>query len=120
MKKEAEDYKVYLKKNLPARLHYGSKDDTYSRVGDILLLTDAPKVFHFSKRKPSPGTHGYDPAEVKDMHATFYAWGPAFKKNKKIQTFQNIHIYPVVAEILGLEYYHRIDGNKKLAKEILQ
>lgn len=120
LKREANGYKVYHKRNMPVRLHYGAKDDTYNRVGDILLLTEAPKVFHFSTRRPSLGAHGYDPAAVKDMHATFYAWGPAFKKETKVKAFQNIHVYPVVTEILGLKYNHKIDGNKKLARVVLQ
>ena len=121
LKKEAKgNYKVYHKKNMPAHLHYGAKDDAYGRVGDILLLTDAPKVFHFSARKPSPGAHGYDPLAVKDMHATFYAWGPAFQKGLKIPPFQNIQIYPVITKILGLEYNHKIDGTKELVKEVLK
>lgn len=120
LKKEAEgNYRVYLKKQLPRHLHYGAKDDTYNRIGDILLLADEPKVFHFSSRKPSPGAHGYDPEKFKDMHATFYAWGPAFKKGVKLPSVKNIHVYPLITEILGLKYTHKIDGDKRLAEEVL-
>ncbi|GAA4445442.1 ectonucleotide pyrophosphatase/phosphodiesterase [Pontibacter saemangeumensis] len=120
LKKEAEGYQVYRKKNMPKHLHYGAKEDAYNRVGDILLLSEAPRVFHFSSRKPAPGAHGYDPATVKDMHATFYAWGPAFRKGTKIPSFRNIHVYPVVAEILGLKYHHQIDGKPILVKKVLK
>jgi predicted AlkP superfamily pyrophosphatase or phosphodiesterase len=119
LRKEAEGYKVYRKRNMPRHLHYGTEEDVYGRVGDILLLTEAPYVFHFSSRRPAPGTHGYDPAAVKDMHATFYAWGPAFKKGLRIPSFENIHVYPLVAELLGLKYRHKIDGSRKLVKEVL-
>ncbi|OKL41571.1 alkaline phosphatase family protein [Pontibacter flavimaris] len=121
LKKEAGGaYKVYTKKKLPKHLHYGKKDDKYNRVGDILLLTDAPKVFHFSSRKPSPGTHGYDPTTVKDMHAVFYAWGPDFKQGIKTAAFSNVQVYAIVARLLGLEYSHKIDGDAKIAKEVLK
>ncbi|TPE45856.1 alkaline phosphatase family protein [Pontibacter mangrovi] len=121
LKKESRGaYKVYLKRKMPKRLHYGIKDDKYDRIGDILLLTDAPKVFNFSSRKPSPGAHGFDPYAVKDMHATFYAWGPAFAKGKKLPSFENIQVYPIVAKLLGLKYSHKIDGDGKIAKEALQ
>ncbi|WP_161891233.1 alkaline phosphatase family protein [Pontibacter russatus] len=120
LKKEAEGYKVYRKQNMPRHLHYGAKADAFHRIGDILLLTEAPLVFNFSARPPAPGAHGYDPAEVKDMHATFYAWGPAFRKGIRITAYQNIHIYPLVAEILGLPYTHKIDGKKELAAEVLK
>ncbi|MDX5438396.1 MAG: ectonucleotide pyrophosphatase/phosphodiesterase, partial [Pontibacter sp.] len=120
LKREAKEYKVYTRNNLPKRYHYGARFDTYGRVGDIMLLSDWPKVFHFSSRKPSPGFHGFDPTVVKDMHATFYAWGPAFKKGQKIESFTNIHVYPIITEILDLSYSHTIDGKKKIAKEVLE
>lgn len=121
LKKEADgEYKVYTRNNMPRRLHYGKKNDAYERVGDILLVTEAPTVFNFSKRKPSPGNHGFDPDVVKDMHTTFYAWGPAFKEGIKVASFKNTQVYAVVAKILGLTYTHKIDGNDKVAKQILK
>jgi hypothetical protein len=77
-------------------------------------------VFDFSSRKPPPGAHGYDPYLVKDMHATFYAWGPAFKNNLEIPSFQNVNVYPVVTTILGLKYTEKIDGTPAIANEILK
>lgn len=119
LKEEATKYQVYRKKNMPRHLRYGKKDDRYGRIGDILLLSDAPKVFHFSSRKPSPGTHGYDACQVKEMHATFYAWGPAFRKGVKVPTFENVEVYPLIAKLLGLTFDHKIDGKGKLLKEVL-
>ncbi|MBX0332099.1 ectonucleotide pyrophosphatase/phosphodiesterase [Pontibacter sp. HSC-14F20] len=119
LKKEASDYQVYRKNKMPKHLHYGAKDDRYERVGDILLLSDAPKVFHFSTRPPSPGQHGYDATKVKEMHATFYAWGPAFKQKTKVETFENVDVYPLIAEILGLPYTHKIDGSRHLIEKVL-
>jgi predicted AlkP superfamily pyrophosphatase or phosphodiesterase len=113
-------YAVYLKKNIPKHLRYGTKDDRYNRVGDILLLTDAPTLFHFSDTKPSPGNHGYDPCKFKDMHAVFYAWGPAFKAGTKIPSFNNVNVYPLITDILGLEYHHEIDGSKKWVKKFFR
>jgi predicted AlkP superfamily pyrophosphatase or phosphodiesterase len=120
LKKEAKGYQVYKRSNMPKHLRYGAKDDTFNRVGDILLLTDAPKVFHFSSRKPAPGSHGYDATKVKEMHATFYAWGPAFKNGVKLSSFENVEVYPLIAELLGLKYSHKVDGKGKLVKELLK
>jgi alkaline phosphatase D len=47
------------------------------------------------------GAHGYDNAN-KDMEAIFYAMGPAFKKRYVHPTFNNVDLYPLIAEILGL------------------
>ena len=120
LKTEAKGYEVYLKDNMPAYLHYGKSDDRFNRIGDILLIPEWPKVFNLSNRtKINPGTHGFDPYKVKDMHATFYAWGPVFKKHLVIGPFQNVDVYPLVTTILGLTYTEPIDGTKKLADEVL-
>ncbi len=119
LESEAAGYKAYLKRALPKHLHYNRRNDRYNRLGDILLVAEAPAVFHFRDTKPNPGTHGYDPSIVKEMHATFYAWGPAFNQGQKVPAFENIHVYPLVAELLQLAYRHRIDGKSKVAKQIL-
>lgn len=119
LKKEAKDYEVYLRVNIPAHFHYSKDDDHYNRIGDILLIPNWPKVFNLYNRKLDPGWHGYDPSTVKDMHATFYAWGPAFKAHTQIPAFPNVDIFPMVSQILGLEYNFKVDGTKQLAKEVL-
>lgn len=63
------------------------------------------------------GTHGYDNKE-KDMHAIFYAKGPAFKVDKKVGTFQNVSVYPLIAHILGLQI-DEVDGKLSDVKTML-
>ena len=119
LKKEATDYDVYLKDEIPERFHYRSADDWFNRIGDILLVARPPKIFSREGRPTSPGKHGYDPAHP-DMHASFQAWGPAFKKGITIEGFENIHVYPMIATILGLNYdASKIDGKKEILLPIL-
>ena len=120
LKKAESGFTTYLKKDLPQRLHYGLKDDWMNRVGDIVLLPKWPKVFTLSDRKPKPGAHGYDPYQIKEMHAVFMAWGPAFKSGIKVPSFENVNVFPVVTKILGLSFTHKIDGTLKLANDILK
>jgi predicted AlkP superfamily pyrophosphatase or phosphodiesterase len=120
LKAEENGFKVYLKSEIPDYLHYGAKDDVMNRIGDILLVPDWPKTFRLSNRKPNPGAHGYDPYKVKDMTATFFAWGPAFKNHLLISRFENVNVFPVVAKILGLTYTQKIDGDPKFAQSILK
>ncbi|MGZ3776655.1 MAG: alkaline phosphatase family protein [Mucilaginibacter sp.] len=119
LKKDAGGYDVYLRVNMPRHYHYAKEDDWHNRIGDILLLPKWPKIFKLGKYNIDPGQHGYDPSVVKDMQATFYAWGPAFKSKRQISSFPNVDIYPVVTKILGLEYTEKIDGTKQLANEVL-
>jgi predicted AlkP superfamily pyrophosphatase or phosphodiesterase len=120
LKNKTADYAVYLKTNVPQKLHYGAKDDWYNRIGDILLIPNWPKVFNLYGKKMDPGWHGYDATVVKDMHATFYAWGPAFKTDLIIRAFNNVDIFPMINQLLGLTYTNKVDGTKKLANEILK
>lgn len=117
-REQAKNYKVYLKTNMPKRLHYGAGDDRFNRIGDIIMVPDWPLVF--GSRKPKPGAHGFDQYTVKDMRAIFYAWGPAFKKGKTIGNISNVDVYPVVTSVLGLQYAEKIDGKEKVARKILR
>jgi len=119
LKKGADGYDVYLRVNIPQHYHYAKEDDWHNRIGDILLIPKWPKIFKLGKYSIDPGQHGYDPSVVKDMQATFYAWGPAFKTNIQIPSFPNVDIYPMVTQILGLSYNEKIDGTTQLAKEAL-
>ena len=118
IKKSSADYDVYLANKTPARWHYNTKEDHYGRIGDILLVAHAPKVFKLSNRGLPAATHGYDP-KTKNMHATFYAWGPAFKKSLRISGFENIHVYPLIAEILQLKITDPVDGKLSRLRSIL-
>ena len=99
--KQAEHLQVWMRDSIPANLHYG----TNPRVMEIVATPE----LHWSAgwgEVTDPysvgGTHGYDP-HYKDMHAIFYAMGPAFKKGYVHPTVENVNIYPLLAEILGLK-----------------
>jgi hypothetical protein len=54
------------------------------------------------------------------MDATFFAWGPAFKPHTQIASFPNVDIYPMITQVLGLDYSEKIDGTKRLVNEVLK
>jgi predicted AlkP superfamily pyrophosphatase or phosphodiesterase len=119
-KKAGKDYDVYLYNKLPAKLKYNKIDDPFYRVGDIVLLAKLPKVFSITGRPTTKGKHGYDPS-IPDMRASFQAWGPAFKPGVSIGGFENIHVYPLIAEILQLQYDPKaIDGKRTVLAPILK
>ncbi|WP_079243253.1 ectonucleotide pyrophosphatase/phosphodiesterase [Chryseobacterium indologenes] len=117
---KTDDYEVYLDKKLPRYLHFATRDDQYNRIGQILLIPKAPKIFLEKGKKTSVGKHGYNPKVVPEMKATFFAWGPEFKNNLVIDEFANINVYPLVAEVLGLKIDQPIDGKLKVLKEALK
>lgn len=114
------DYEVYLDKKFPRYLHFSTKDDYYGRIGQILLVPKAPKIFLEKGKKASAGKHGYNPAIVPEMNAVFYAWGPAFKNKMTFDEFENVNVYPLVADILHLKIKQPVDGKLKVLKKIIR
>jgi alkaline phosphatase D len=103
----APHLKAWKPSEVPDYLNYGKNP----RVGDIIVVADS--AWSVSIQKPEDystgGTHGYDTRNT-DMHAIFYAVGPAFKQNFIHPSFQNTHIYPLLAYLLGIKPAET-DGN---------
>lgn len=119
-KNKTKEYDVYLDKKFPRKLNFAQRDDRYNRIGQILLVPKPSKIFLEKGKKTSIGKHGYSPYEVPEMKAVFVAFGPVFKQDKEIGEFQNVNVYPIVTDILGLKITEPIDGTQKIAKEILK
>ena len=50
------------------------------------------------------GMHGYD-SDYEEMHGIFFASGPSFNKGKRVDSFENINIYPLICHTLDLLPY---------------
>jgi len=112
--KKVPHIKFWKSNEVPKRLHYG----TNPRVHDFVI--EAKKGYSLVSKKSTHikgGTHGYDNNE-KDMHAIFYAKGPAFKINKEVKTFENVSVYPLIAHILGLKI-DEVDGKFREVQNML-
>ncbi|XP_058215470.1 uncharacterized protein LOC131326637 [Rhododendron vialii] len=92
--------KVYLKEDLPSRLHYFASD----RISPIIgLIEESYKVEQKgSKRKECGGAHGYDNAFF-SMRTIFIGHGPQFSRGKKVPSFENVQIYNLVTSILNIQ-----------------
>jgi len=120
LQKQAVNYRAYLRTNTPLTWNYNKANDRFNRIADILLVPSPHNVFAAGNHKINPGAHGYDPALVKDMMATFFAWGPAFKTNLIIPPFKNVNIYPIVTQLLRLKQGTPIDGTTATAGKVLR
>ncbi|MFC3809258.1 alkaline phosphatase family protein [Lacihabitans lacunae] len=112
-------FKVYKKEAVPNYLNYNHGD----RIGDLVLVADAPDEIIYTEKEMYPkkpgGTHGYDPFEERKMSTIFYIEGPRIKKGFKLAATENIHVYPLIAEILGLKITEPIDGKLEAMSEVL-
>lgn len=122
-KLKSKDFQVYLANKTPKHLHFSSREDETRRIGDLILIPNGNKIFiDPNRRTPTPGKHGFDATQIPEMKAVFIAWGPNFKKNKLISSFDNVNIYPLIAEILQLQIPKevKIDGQLSVLQEIIQ
>ena len=107
---------AWKKAEVPARMHYG----THPRIPEIVVLADS--AWSIGTRAGSAsytgGTHGYDNMNP-DMHAIFYATGPAFKKGRVVESMNNVDIYNLVCKVLGIKPAEN-DGNPKSLKPLLK
>jgi len=117
-------YTVYQKGKFPSEWHYENED----RVGDIILLAEPGHFFlrkeaaekDLGKRNPPTwGVHGYDPYKTPEMYGIFYANGPDIEVGLQIESFENIHVYPLIAHLLDLEI-PEIDGKLSVLRRIIR
>lgn len=112
--KSNDNLQVWYNDSIPERLNYG----TNPRTHDITVVAKPRwSIFWSWNIGTSRGAHGYDNS-FKDMHTIFYAAGPAFKKNYIAPEFENVNIYPLIAEILNLKPAVT-DGNLKNVQNML-
>ncbi|XP_034278118.1 ectonucleotide pyrophosphatase/phosphodiesterase family member 2 isoform X5 [Pantherophis guttatus] len=106
-KKPDQHFKPYLKQHLPKRLHYANN----RRIEDIHLLVE--RRWHVAKRPGDVfkkitgkcyfhGDHGYD-NKINSMQTVFLGYGPSFKYKTKVPPFENIELYNLMCDLLGLK-----------------
>ncbi|KAH6761705.1 Alkaline-phosphatase-like family protein [Perilla frutescens var. hirtella] len=95
-----EYLRVYIKEELPRRLHYAASDRIPPIIG---LVEEGFKVEQTRlKRQECGGSHGYDNA-VFSMRSVFIAHGPQFGRGRKVPSFENVQIYNLVTSILNID-----------------
>ncbi|HZH44699.1 MAG TPA: ectonucleotide pyrophosphatase/phosphodiesterase [Lysobacter sp.] len=96
-------YECWRRQELPKRWQYG----THPRVPAIVCQMDEgwdAKLREALARRPkgqTRGSHGYDPA-LPSMRALFVAHGPAFRRGAVLPPLDNVHVYPLLAELTGV------------------
>jgi predicted AlkP superfamily pyrophosphatase or phosphodiesterase len=116
---------VWLRAEVPGRFHYAADP----RIGDLVVLAEpgatvvrggtgggaaaaggAPDRDTFS--------HGWD-NQVPEMGAVFLAWGPRIGPGQRIPAFESVHVYPLLAHLLGLEPAE-VDGRLDVLRPIIR
>jgi predicted AlkP superfamily pyrophosphatase or phosphodiesterase len=103
---QSDKFQVYRRSRMPAELDYTGEP----RIGDPVVVATGPYSIRVhgpadtaKDHPPNKGVHGYDPRIVPQMRAIFYAEGPDIRKGVVLKPFENVNVYPFLAQILGLD-----------------
>ena len=98
-------FMVYRRTHVPAWLHYNDN----ARIGDPVIVAKGPYAIRAhapesgtADHPPNIGVHGYDPRDLPEMKAIFYAVGPDIRPGVTLKPFENVNVYPFIAKILRL------------------
>ncbi len=107
---------VYLRADVPERLHYSADP----RAGDIVIVAAEGRTIVAPDRVPDNDgfNHGWDNAFL-GMGSIFLTQGPGIAGGQTIDVFESIHIYPLLAHVLGLTPNPDVDGRLEVLQPIL-
>jgi predicted AlkP superfamily pyrophosphatase or phosphodiesterase len=89
---------VFARDSTPAGWHYRA----HPRIPPIVgVMEEGWTLTTRGRRAPAAGNHGFA-ATAPSMRATFIAAGPAIVRGRGIEPFSNIHVYELLAAILGV------------------
>jgi alkaline phosphatase D len=122
LKGKSPKFEVYRRRETPERWHFSENP----RIGDLVVCakeaiglgTSPPRERRASAAASARGSHGFDPSEFKTMQGIFYAVGPNVQPGSRIEPFENVHVFPFLAKILGLESPPGLDGSEKVLDSV--
>ncbi len=124
LKKVPGDFTVYRGSELPPRWQLNDKE----RRGDIVVVGKPGVYIGFLEGFTAQqnvgssnfATHGWDAADTTELNGLFIASGSRFKNSLRIGAIDNVHIYPLIMDILGLKVSGHIDGELAVLKPTLR
>jgi predicted AlkP superfamily pyrophosphatase or phosphodiesterase len=113
-------FKIYRRADLPAYLHFNSNP----RAGDPVIVPNGPFTIRANSSDAEGATkhlggHGFNPRTMPEMKAIFFAAGPDVRPGVQLKPFENVNIYPFIAEILGLKA-PEVDGTLDVLRPALK
>tara|TARA_B100001115_G_C15838192_1_gene419530 strand:+ start:298 stop:1497 length:1200 start_codon:yes stop_codon:yes gene_type:complete len=95
---------IFKKGQFPKKYHFSNSDSPdYLIVADLGWSLTTSQKLNQSKSFPG-GMHGYD-SNYLEMHGIFFANGPSFKSGVRIDSFENINLYPIICKTLEIPPY---------------
>jgi predicted AlkP superfamily pyrophosphatase or phosphodiesterase len=98
--------RCWKKDTLPKKFHYGANP----RIPAIQCLADtgwmvSTTQIESKRTRPLLGEHGYDNDDP-EMRAVFVAHGPSFNQHLTVPVLDNINVYELLANLIGVKPLH--------------
>ena len=114
---------AYLRTEMPARFEY-HRDP---RAGDVVVVMDESWLLQTSRsssRSKDPqedfwGQHGWDNA-YPSMRAMFLMMGPGIRQGVLVDEVNNVDVYPLLTELLGLQPAPDLDGRAGVIRSLVR
>ena len=110
-------YRVYQKNNYP--IHWRFNNDL-AITPDFIVEAAPTAIFTYHNASTNTATHGYDVLNQPELAAIFLAAGPSIIKGSTVNPVENIHIVPLMTQLLGLKQADNLDGNIDVLAPILK
>ena len=102
--------RAYLREEVPERHRFRRSP----RAGDVVIIMDegwtlATSIFTRALIQREWGEHGWDP-DLPSMKGLFVVAGPGIPRGQTIPEVENVDVYPLMTELLGLKAAEGLDG----------
>ena len=116
LSKQENKFTVYQKGNFPEHWHFNTR---LVAIPDLIINATPPYTFYMPGDDYGNATHGYDAKNIRALDAVFIASGPDFKQGLMIEPFENIHIFPMLLQLLNIKSSKKVDGKVEVLSPIL-
>ncbi|MBL4765103.1 MAG: alkaline phosphatase family protein [Colwellia sp.] len=112
-------YSIHSKGNYPQHWRLNSHTAV---VPDIILEATPPATFVLKNKRTKfhPATHGFDQKNKTSLQGVFIAAGANITQSRVLEPFKNIHIFPLMKTLLGLNDNTIVDGKQSVLKSIIK
>ena len=120
------DARAYLREEMPDHLHARGN----RRLGDVIVVPEVGVMVDvrggvegvaatLQRVADYPaGMHGWDP-RAPEMHGILLAAGPGIVRGARLPPVESVHVYPLIAHLLGLTSPDALDGRLEAVAALL-
>lgn len=111
-------YRVFDKNNYPK--HWRLNNNLAITPSFVVEAAPSASFVNEKYAYQNIATHGYDAFNQSELTAIFLAAGPDIIQGRAVNSFENIHIVPLMSQLLGIKQPDNIDGENAVLAVIVK